>query len=97
MAEQDIWAPLGRSTFRALWIASVVSNVGTWVHDTAAGWTMTIIAPTPTLVSMMQTATSLPFFVLALPSGTLADIELVEAWVARHGEPAPSCTSRVAA
>ena len=74
MAEQEIWTPLRRSTFRALWIAAVVSNVGTWMHDTAAAWTMTMLAPSPTLVSMMQTATSLPFFVLALPSGTLADI-----------------------
>jgi MFS family permease len=74
VAEQDIWTPLRRSTFRALWIAAVVSNVGTWMHDTAAAWTMTILAPSPMLVSMMQTATSLPFFVLALPSGTLADI-----------------------
>ena len=74
MAEQDIWTPLRRSTFRALWIAAVVSNVGTWMHDTAAAWTMTMLAPSPMLVSMMQTATSLPFFVLALPSGSLADI-----------------------
>jgi MFS family permease len=74
VAEQDIWTPLRRSTFRALWIAAVVSNVGTWMHDTAAAWTMTMLAPSPVLVSMMQTATSLPFFVLALPSGTLADI-----------------------
>ena len=74
MAEQDIWTPLRRATFRALWIAAVVSNVGTWMHDTAAAWTMTMLAPSPMLVSMMQTATSLPFFVLALPSGSLADI-----------------------
>src|SRR5580765_396626 len=74
MAGQSIWAPLRRPAFRALWTAAVVSNVGTWMHDTAAAWTMTMLAPSPTLVSMMQTATSLPFFVLALPSGTLADV-----------------------
>lgn len=44
------------------------------MHDTAAAWTMTTIAPSPTMVSLMQTATSLPFFVLALPAGALADI-----------------------
>src|SRR5258707_4427137 len=38
----------------------------TWMHDTAAGWTMTTLAPSPLMVSMMQTATSFPFFVLAL-------------------------------
>ena len=44
MADQSIWEPLRRPTFRALWTAAVVSNVGTWMHDTAAGWTMTTLA-----------------------------------------------------
>jgi MFS family permease len=72
--EQGIWAPLRRPTFRALWIAAVVSNVGTWMHDTAAAWTMTGLSPSPIMVSLMQTATSLPFFLLALPAGALADV-----------------------
>jgi MFS family permease len=70
----DLWEPFRRPTFRALWTAAVVSNVGTWMHDTAAGWTMATLAPSPILVSLMQTATSFPFFVLALPAGALADI-----------------------
>ena len=74
MPAGGIWEPFRRPTFRALWIAAVVSNVGTWMHDTAAGWTMTTLAPSPIMVSLMQTATSLPFFVLALPAGALADI-----------------------
>jgi MFS family permease len=35
---------------------------------------MTALAPSPLMVSLMQTATSLPFFLLALPAGALADI-----------------------
>src|SRR5215470_7365322 len=70
----DLWEPLRRPTFRALWTAAVVSNVGTWMHDTAAGWTMATLAPSPLMVSLMQTATTFPFFVLALPAGALADI-----------------------
>jgi MFS family permease len=57
-----------------LWTAAVVSNVGSWMHDTAAAWTMTTLAPSPIMVSLMQTATSFPFFVLALPAGALADV-----------------------
>jgi MFS family permease len=71
---QSTWAPLGRPLFRALWTAAIVSNVGSWMHDTAAAWTMATIAPSPIMVSLMQTATSFPFFVLALPAGALADI-----------------------
>src|SRR3989442_1325656 len=68
------WSPLAHPVFRALWLASCVSNVGTWMHDTSAAWLMTGLAPSPLMVSLMQTATSLPFFLLALPAGALADI-----------------------
>jgi MFS family permease len=68
------WSPLAHPIFRALWLASCVSNVGTWMHDTSAAWLMTGLAPSPLMVSLMQTATSLPFFLLALPAGALADI-----------------------
>ena len=68
------WQPLGNPVFRALWLASCASNVGTWMHDTSAAWLMTSLAPSPLMVSLMQTASSLPFFLLALPAGALADI-----------------------
>ncbi len=44
------------------------------MHDTSAVWLMTSLAPSPLMVSLMQTATTLPFFLLALPAGALADI-----------------------
>src|SRR5437870_7244235 len=44
------------------------------MHDASAAWLMTGLAPSPIMVSLMQTATSLPFFLLALPAGALADI-----------------------
>ena len=68
------WSPLRQSVFRSLWIAAVVSNIGTWMHDVGAVWLMTALAPSPIMVALMQTATSLPFFLLALPAGALADI-----------------------
>jgi predicted MFS family arabinose efflux permease len=55
-------------------MAAVVSNIGTWMHDVGAVWLMTSLAPSPIMVALMQTATSLPFFLLALPAGALADI-----------------------
>lgn len=68
------WAPLRHGVFRALWIATVVSNVGTWMHDVGAAWLMTSLAPRPLMVSLVQAATTLPMFLLALPAGVLADI-----------------------
>ncbi|ODV41460.1 hypothetical protein AWV79_36100 [Cupriavidus sp. UYMMa02A] len=55
-------------------MATVLSNIGTWMHDVGAGWLMTSLAPSPAWVALVQTATSLPVFLLALPAGALADI-----------------------
>ncbi len=66
--------PLASPVFRALWIATVVSNIGTWMHDVGAGWLMTSLSPDPLMVALVQAATTFPMFVLALPAGALADI-----------------------
>jgi hypothetical protein len=50
----------------------VASNLGTWRHGVGAVWLMTSLAPSPILVALMQTATGLPFFLLALPALALA-------------------------
>ncbi len=74
VARQSTWSPLRQSVFRALWIASLFSNIGTWMHEVGAGWLMTTLAPTPVLVSAVQAASSLPMFLLALPGGVAADL-----------------------
>src|SRR5262249_436717 len=68
------WTPLRQPLFRSLWIASVDSNLGTWVHEVGANWLMTSLAPSPLLVSLIETAESLPIFLLALFAGALADV-----------------------
>ena len=73
-ASRSPWAPLERRLFRALWIATVVSNVGTWMHEVGAGWLMVTLASSPLMVSLVQAATAFPIFLLALPAGALADI-----------------------
>ncbi len=68
------WRPLTYATFRWLWLASIASNIGGWMHEVGAGWLMTSLSPSPLHVSMIQVAGSLPMFFLALPAGALADI-----------------------
>ena len=68
------WSPLARPFFRTLWAANVVSLVGTWMHEVGVSWLMTSLSPSPFMVAMVQTATMLPFFLLSLPAGALADI-----------------------
>src|SRR6266403_4957670 len=68
------WSPLRESVFRALWIATVVSNIGTWMQDVGESWLMTSLTPSPVLVALVETFGSLPVVLLALPAGALADI-----------------------
>lgn len=68
------WAPLQHKVFRMLWIASIASNIGSWMHEVGAGWLMTTLAPTPMMVALVQAATTAPVFLLVLPAGALADI-----------------------
>ncbi|MCC2654942.1 MAG: transporter [Panacagrimonas sp.] len=73
-ATPGAFAPLRERAFLVLWIATVAANTGTWMRDTASGWLMTSLSPSPTLVALVQAATTLPIFLLALPAGALADI-----------------------
>ncbi len=69
-----MWSPLRSPVFRAVWIALVASNIGTWMQSVGAAWLMTSLTPSPLLVALMQTATSLPILLFGLPAGALADV-----------------------
>src|SRR5258705_1831424 len=71
---QSPWSPLRNTLFRNLWIASIVSNVGTWMHEVGAGWLMTSLSSSPSMVALVEAADSLPVMLLALPGGAMADI-----------------------
>jgi len=67
------WAPLRSAAFRALWIAVTISNIGTWMQTVGAQWLLVDEPGASTLVSLVQTASTLPVLLLALPAGVLAD------------------------
>jgi MFS family permease len=66
-------APLRRPAFRMLWITWLMANVCMWMSDVAAAWMMTSLTTTPLWVALVQTASTLPVFLLGLLSGALAD------------------------
>ncbi|HLG98744.1 MAG TPA: MFS transporter [Bryobacteraceae bacterium] len=68
------WLPLAFTWFRWLWIASIVSNIGTWMQNVGAAWAMTTMAPSALLVALVQTATNLPVFLLGVLAGAIGDI-----------------------
>jgi len=66
-------APLRLPVFRMLWSTWLVANLCMWMNDVAAAWMMTSLTTTPIWVALVQTASTLPVFLLGLPSGALAD------------------------
>lgn len=68
------WQPLHQRVFRMLWIATVVSNIGSWMSDIGVNWTMLSLSADPLAVALVQAASSLPMFLFVLPAGVLADI-----------------------
>ncbi|MEA2425568.1 MAG: hypothetical protein QOH13_1978, partial [Thermoleophilaceae bacterium] len=68
------WSPLRHRAFRALWIAQTVSNVGTWMQTVGAQWMLVSLGGSALTVSLVQTATTLPTFLIGLPAGALGDI-----------------------
>ncbi|MCA2217403.1 MFS transporter [Jidongwangia harbinensis] len=67
------WAPLRIAAFRSLWLALLASNIGTWMQTVGAQWLLVEESGSDTLVAVVQTASTLPILLLALPSGALAD------------------------
>ena len=67
-------APLRIAEFRLLWFAGLAMNLALWMQAVGASWLMLSLAPTPLMVALIQTAQSLPTFVLGLPGGVLADL-----------------------
>ncbi len=68
------FAPLKIPVFAVLWGATVLGNVGSFMRDVASSWLVTDLSSNPSAVALMQTAATLPVFLLAIPAGVLSDI-----------------------
>jgi MFS family permease len=67
-------APLRYGSFRTLWVASVLSAVGTFIQALASAQLMFDLTGSNTWVGMMVASTSLPLLFFALAAGALADM-----------------------
>ena len=79
MSSPSPWSPLARPVFRLVSVASLASQVGTWINEVAAAWLMTSLAPSPIIVALGQTTATAPLFALALLAVQVA-----------HGAPPPN-------
>ncbi|HJT84699.1 MAG TPA: MFS transporter [Nitrososphaeraceae archaeon] len=67
-------SPFRSNLYSTVWIAALFLYIGAAMYDIGASWLMTSLAPNPLFVSLVTTATTLPIFIFALPSGALSDI-----------------------
>jgi MFS family permease len=67
------WAPLRNGVFRALWLASLASNIGAWMQTVGAQWLLVQQSHAALLVALVQTADTVPDLLFAPVGGVLAD------------------------
>jgi MFS family permease len=66
-------APFRHRAFFWLWLGVVIASVGTWAQMVGAQWLFVHDPNAATIVTLVQTASTLPMMLLALPAGVLAD------------------------
>lgn len=73
--EQSVSAlsPLRFPVFRAVWLASAISNLGGLIQSVGAAWMMTSIASSAHMVALVQASVTLPIVLLSLIAGAMAD------------------------
>jgi MFS family permease len=74
MNRSSLRQPLRTTLFRNLLLADLISDLGTFMQSVGAAWLMVSLGAGPMYVALTQTASSLPFFLLALPAGSAGDI-----------------------
>src|SRR4051794_1486994 len=73
-AALSAWSPFSRPVFRIVWAGWLITNLCMWMNDVAAAWLMTSLSASPLMVALVQSASTLPVFLLGVPSGAIADI-----------------------
>ncbi|UWU75790.1 MFS transporter [Bradyrhizobium huanghuaihaiense] len=69
-----ITVPLRHATFRRVWLAGLLSNMGALIRSVGAAWAMTQMTSSADMVALVQTALTLPTMLIAMPAGAIADM-----------------------
>jgi Arabinose efflux permease len=67
------FSALNAPNFRALWLWTPLSSLGSMVQYVGAAWLMASITDSADMVALVQTATTLPLFLFSIAAGTLSD------------------------
>ena len=67
------FSPLRHGTFRAVWVANLISNFGGLIQSAGAAWLMTSLTGSAGLVALVQASTTLPIMLFSLAAGAIAD------------------------
>ena len=73
-ASDGVGAPLRHTTFRRIWLASLLSNLGLLIQAVGAAWAMTQMTSSADKVALVQTALMLPVMLISMPAGAIADM-----------------------
>lgn len=66
-------SPMRIPIFRAMWTASLISNLGAVMQTVGASWMMASLTDSPQLIALVQSSTALPIVFLSLWAGAVAD------------------------
>lgn len=69
-----IMTPLRFRTYRRVWLASLLANLGILMQGVGAAWAMTQMASSADQVALVQTALMLPIMLISMPAGAIADM-----------------------
>jgi predicted MFS family arabinose efflux permease len=72
-AEPTAVSPMRYPVFRAVWLASTLSNFGGLIQSVGASWMMISIAQSADMVALVQASVALPVMLLSLAAGAVAD------------------------
>ncbi|MGX1350568.1 MFS family permease [Bradyrhizobium elkanii] len=69
-----ITVPLHHRTFRRVWLASLLTNIGALIRGVGAAWAMMQMTSSANKVALVQTAMMLPIMLISIPAGAIADM-----------------------
>ncbi|MDO5055978.1 MAG: MFS transporter [Lautropia sp.] len=67
-------SPLGERGFRILYTGAVTTSLGYTMQSAMAGWLMANLSGSALMVGMVQAASTMPFLLFGLVSGSVADL-----------------------